>query len=318
MEEEESSTSSFARKMSGSESSIETSPICRLCGASSHYKFAVTAYQAQLDIFECPNCAFQFQDIPAKSAYGFYDEAYYKGSAAYAYLDERKDEEASRQVWKVRARKLIKRDKSQADEQGQRNFLDVGCAFGGLMKVVNEQGYQSWGVEVSEYSGAWAAERFGKERLFLGNIEVLSLPANTFSLVSMIEVIEHVLDARAALINIRQSMKAGAVFLLQTANMAGLQAVQAGASYHYYLPGHLSYFNRTNLSALLLECGFSHVKFVGGVEFGLLAKLKKSARSFKRLRDYAAWFRISLYHFKSKLALGKTQLTSSMVLIAEA
>lgn len=285
---------------------------CKLCGREgAAKKFTVGRFDPPFDVYECPHCRFQFRDIGAEEACAFYDEAYYTGGKQFAYLDERANEEACRIVWNARVNKLARYDRTE----GPRRFLDVGCSFGGLMQVASERGYEAYGAEVSGYSAGYARERFGAERVFAGNIENIDLPQDFFSIVTMIEVIEHLCEPRKAVENVARSLRKGGVLLVQTADMSGAQAVKEGAGYHYYLPGHVSYFDRCNLATLLKESGFSRVKFVPGVEFGLLPKLRKSRYSFKTARDYRQWLRISWYHLKSKIAVGRFHWTSSMVVL---
>ena len=286
---------------------------CRLCGeAEMLLKYEITRFDPAFNVYECASCGFLQQDISENEAYDFYDEAYYRGKKAYSYIDERNMEKASREVWKARFRHWKKLEHAGIP----RRFLDVGCSFGGLMQTGMEAGYESYGAEVSAYSGAYARERFGEKHVFTGNIERISLPKDFFNIVSMIEVIEHLYNPRKAVENIFASLKEKGLLVIQTANMAGLQAQKAGADYHYFLPGHLSYFNRFNLERLLLETGFSKTRFVGGVEFGLLPKLLKSQYSFKNSKDYLKWFKIAVYHLMSRIPLGKQRLTSSMVMLA--
>ena len=98
--------------------------------------------------------------------------------------------------------------------------------------------------------------------------------------------------------------------------MDGVQAKSEKDDYHYFMPGHLSYFTKKNLTNLLKEVGFSKVKVYRPVEFGLLPKLLKSKQHFKKKRDYLKWFRISYYHYKSMIHFGDFSLTSSMVIYA--
>jgi 2-polyprenyl-3-methyl-5-hydroxy-6-metoxy-1,4-benzoquinol methylase len=287
---------------------------CKLCGSGKiKIKYHIKQFKPSFDIYECGDCGFQYQEMSEKTAYQFYQEDYYKGKAAYSYLDERQMEEASRIVWKKRMKILKQWDSTIGIK---RNFLDIGCSFGGFMQTAEEAGFNAYGVEVSKYSGDFVRKRFGKDRVYIGSCEKVKLPENFFSIVTMIEVVEHLLDPEKAVRNIFQSLKKGGVFLVQTADMAGLQAVLAKDRYHYYLPGHLSYFTRENLTLLLRKSGFREIRFFGGVEFGLLPKLLKSAHSFQKWTDYLKWARISLYHILSKIAVGRLHLTSSMVIAA--
>lgn len=287
---------------------------CRLCGTPDlPLKYIIQGFDQPFSIYQCPRCGFEQQDIDPARAGEFYDQAYYQGSAAYSYTDERQQEQASRLVWQARVARLRRMDHSRAS---QKVWLDVGCAFGGLMQTAREAGYGPYGVEISDYSGDYAARRFGPDRLYIGSIEEIRLPADLFSVVTMIEVIEHLYDPRRALQNIYSSMKKGGVLLVQTANMAGLQARLAGRRYHYYLPGHLSYFNRYNLADSLRQAGFRRVRFVGGVEFGLGPKLAKTRLLQGGRIGLKTWLRISLYHLLSRIPLGRQRLTSSMVMLA--
>ncbi len=285
---------------------------CKLCGSpGAALKFTVRRFDPPFDVYECPRCGFRFRDLSASEACAFYDEAYYTGGKQFAYLDERANEKACRIVWSARVKKLARYDRSR----GTKRFLDVGCSFGGLMQTAAEAGYEAYGAEVSSYSGGYARERFGEDRVFIGNIEDLALPAETFSIVTLVEVIEHLCDPRKALENVAHALQKGGVALVQTADMSGRQAVVEGADYHYYLPGHVSYFSRRNLETLMRDCGFTKVRYVGGVEFGLLPKLRKSRYSFRVPRDYLQWWRIAWYHLKSKITLGRFHWTSSMVVL---
>ncbi len=286
---------------------------CKICKSRNIIeKYKIERFSLPFLVYKCRNCGFLFQEIDEEKAYSFYTRGYYEGKETYSYQDERKNEKFAGYVWRKRIDILARMEKTL----GEKNFLDVGCAFGGLMKVAEEKGYKSYGVEVSEYSGGYAMERFGKDRIFIGSIENIALPRDFFSMVTMIEVIEHIVNPKKAILNIYNSMKKDGVLLIQTANMRGLQAKIYGKNYHYFLPGHVSYFNDKNLKNLLKQSGFSKIKVYGGVEFGLLPKLMKSRGDFNSPHEYLKWIRIALYHLLSKIRIGNLFFTSSMVIIA--
>lgn len=287
---------------------------CRLCGNENiRIKYRISGFDPAIVIMECPGCGFLFQEIDIGKSNSYYDRGYYEGNSFYSYMDERKEERACRVVWKKRFLKWIGWDRTGL---AKGDFLDIGCSFGGLMQVAGDYGYSPFGVEVSDYSGNYSKKRFGESSVIIGNIEEIELPLNKFSIISMIEVIEHLYDPKKALRNVYASMKRGGVIIIQTADMDGLQARLYGPGYNYFLPGHLSYFSRSNLTKLLESAGFINIEFIGGVEFGLLPKLVKSAFGFKKWTDYFRWFKITMYHLISKIAFGRLHFTSSMVLIA--
>lgn len=175
--------------------------------------------------------------------------------------------------------------------------------------------FESYGIELSEYSGGKAREIFG-ERVHVGTLNNHPFKNTGFSVITMIEVIEHIADPAETIKECAQLLEPGGILVLQTANMDGLQARLLGENYAYFMPGHLSYFTASNLRKTLIHSGFRKVKVFFPVDFGLLPKLKKSRMNFKNATDYARWLRISLYHSLGKLHLGDRALMSSMTVYA--
>jgi SAM-dependent methyltransferase len=94
---------------------------------------------------------------------------------------------------------------SQAREP--RRLLELGSAGGWLLKRARERGWQVQGVEFS----AEAAERaraLGLE-VFQGDLLAAGLPADSFDLVYMGDVLEHVPDCKAVLVEAGRLLKAG-------------------------------------------------------------------------------------------------------------
>lgn len=237
-----------------------------------------------------------------------YTEDYYNGRAEYSYNDERRLEHFERYVWKARLRRIESYVKPPAD------FLDVGCAFGGLALEAGRRGYRAYGLDISPDAVNGARARGLDARR--GRITDDIFAPGSMDVVTMIEVIEHLADPAGSVRALRDILRPGGLAVIQTANFSGRQARSEGQDYHYYLPGHLHYFSKDNLTALLRREGFSRVDFYPGVEFGLLPKLQKSRGNFRNAKDYLKWLRIAWYHWKSKAAFGSFALTSAMVLYA--
>jgi hypothetical protein len=98
--------------------------------------------------------------------------------------------------------------------------------------------------------------------------------------------------------------------------MDALQAKILKEKYAYFMPGHFSYFTKSNLEGLLRRTGFKRIKIFYPVEFGLLPKLLKSRYNFNSYLEYVKWLRIAYYHYISKIRFGNFAATSSMVIYA--
>ena len=249
----------------------------------------------------------QIQYPQPQSPESLYGEDYYSGKSAYAYEDERKTERFHAHVWDARLTTI-----SRYVSSGR--FLDIGCSFGGFLNRARHYGFEPSGVEISPYSASVTRKR--GIPVFEGDFLDAHFSDAHFSVVTLIEVIEHLADPRRVFSELFRIIRPGGMVVIQTANFDGWQARNAGAGYHYYLPGHLFYYSYSNLATALKAQGFTRIIPYFGVDFPLLAKLRKSRANFHSLLDYAAWFRIAWYHAKSRFWKKGHPLTSSMVVYA--
>jgi SAM-dependent methyltransferase len=283
---------------------------CPLCGGGRIFPlYEITRYRHPFRTDRCSDCGFIFMNPPFTESVidSFYGEDYFRGSAEYSYYDERDAGKYARYVWDRRVAVL----RGYADGG---NFLDVGAAFGGLMSAASPF-YTTYGIEPSEYAASHAKKTFG-DRIHTGTLDDHPFHPGFFSVITMIEVMEHLPEPGKAVRECSRLLRKGGVLLVQTANMDGMQARMQKGEYAYFMPGHLCYFTRKNLTVLLLAGGFSRVVPYFPVEFGLLPKLLKSRYTFKTVTDYRRWLRITFYHYLSKIHAGNFAATSSMVLYA--
>ena len=282
---------------------------CPACGTVADQRYTIAdRFQSPLVIERCASCGMELLASAEQNPNELYGEDYYTGRAEYSYRDERERVRFDRHVWNARLKEIGRFVAPPAD------FLDVGCAFGGFVECAGEFGYKARGLDVSEF-----AVRDGRARgldLIRGELKPGVLPEASVDVLTMIEVLEHLPDPVAAFQAMRDLVRPGGLVVIQTANFLGRQARRAGESYHYYLPGHLYYYSTHNLRLLLERFGFSRIKFFRPVEFGLLAKLKKSRGDFRKLSDYRRWWPTARYHWLSHLAWRDFAYTSSMVCYA--
>jgi SAM-dependent methyltransferase len=96
-----------------------------------------------------------------------------------------------------------------------------------------------------------------------GNIEtdVASLPDNGYDLAFMRQLIEHLRDPRQALLNLRPKLKPGALLVIDTPNVGGMDFDLFHNSYWagFHTPRHFHLFNQASLTQLVQEAGFKVV-----------------------------------------------------------
>ena len=285
----------------------ETCPLC--ASPRIKHKYSINSYELHFDTDCCMDCGFIFMNPPltGETIKSFYTEQYYSGKANYSYIDERRIWKFSSYVWDKRINVIHRYIKNG-------NFLDVGSSFGGLMESAGKY-FSPYGIEISDYSASYSREKFG-DRIHHGTLEDHPFSRGFFSVITMIELIEHLENPLSAIRECYSLLAEKGLLVIQTANMDGNQAKSLADRYEYFMPGHLSYFTMSSLTAALRKTGFRRIKVFYPVEFGLLPKLLKSRGSFTKLSDYRSWYRIAEYHTLGRVHWRNFALKSSMVIYA--
>lgn len=164
----------------------------------------------------------------------------------------------------------------------QARVLDVGCAAGYFLRVVQALGCDVYGVEVSAPIAAAAIDALGRERVHVGTLQAavaaMPLEPSSFDLITLWDVIEHVPDPQGLLRQARALLRPGGRLLLETQNVQSLWARLLGRRWHHYKHAeHLYHFDRGTIAALLQAEGFRVVHCGAGhagkyVSFGFIAE----------------------------------------------
>ena len=159
--------------------------------------------------------------------------------------------------------------------------LDVGCAAGGFLQVMEKAGWQIQGLEPSETMHRVANERLGPERVRAGGMECLK-EGELFDLITFWDVLEHLPQPPEALAQAASHLAPGGKILVLTQNVASPFARLLGRRWqHYKHLEHLAHFHRGTLKAAIEGAGFS-IETMGPRHTGKLIRLdflvERSAR----------------------------------------
>lgn len=122
-------------------------------------------------------------------------------------------------------------------------LLDVGCATGKFMALAAGKGWDVEGVDVSLFAVQVAREKGLKAHL--GTIDSLSLPPESFDVVTAFDVLEHVRDLRSFLEAIHAVLKPGGRLILLSPNAGAFRAIIMAEQWIGYRTSleHLHYFD---------------------------------------------------------------------------
>jgi 2-polyprenyl-3-methyl-5-hydroxy-6-metoxy-1,4-benzoquinol methylase len=147
-------------------------------------------------------------------------------------------------------------------------ILDVGCGDGFHLKLLREYGKKTWKLEGVDLDrrAVKLAEKSGLN-VYLGSIETLDLPLNSYDLAMMIATIEHVENPVEILSAVRKLLKPDGKLVIVTDNTDSLDFRAFKGSYWggYHFPRHWNLFNRNSLTRLTEKADFEIVDLMTAV-----------------------------------------------------
>ena len=136
------------------------------------------------------------------------------------------------------------------------DILDVGCGGGTLLGLLKQRGFNPLGVDFSQ-EAARVAERDNGVRVIVGSLEQAVFPRESFDIVTLFHVMEHVTNPRAVLAEVARVLKPDGVVILQVPNIDSWQFQALGAKwYGLDIPRHVIDYSKDAMLKLLDDSGF--------------------------------------------------------------
>jgi len=223
---------------------------CSICGSYKiEKKFSQTANNA---VFKCTECGteFLFPQLSDGELKLLYSENYYK---AWGLQGEHENEATKKMKMATFSLsiKLIQKYRPNG------RLLDIGCATGYLLEVANQAGYETYGIEISEYSSTIAKKKFGDKNIFCGTLEECDFEKNFFDAITMTDLIEHVRNPQNVLNEAASLLKPGGILLITTPDDSTMSNKLFGKKWPHYKTEHFFYLNHKSIKMLADKCGFN-------------------------------------------------------------
>jgi SAM-dependent methyltransferase len=138
--------------------------------------------------------------------------------------------------------------------------LDVGCGTGDRLTRFARAGYRVRGLDIQPEPVRYVRERLGFEA-DAGTLETVSYPANSFDIVTIIWVLEHLLDVKSILREIHRILRPGGWIAAGVPFADSFQSRTLGACWATYreAPRHIGVPSREGARRAFVDCGFSDV-----------------------------------------------------------
>lgn len=230
---------------------------CLLCGANDpHVMFSEPPFR----IVKCASCGlvYTLPRLPPAAIKDMYQVDYWQSAQAkdFGYTDYLRDRELYLRTYRMR-RELIRKHKPTPGR-----VLDVGCAAGYFLQTMRELGWQTVGVELSEYMARHAREQMGLPDVRAGSIETQDFAEQSFDVITFWDVIEHLEDPRPSLKRAAQLLKRDGIIVIETQNVESTFAKLMGKRWqHYKYEEHLYHFSPKTLPRLLESVGLRQVEW---------------------------------------------------------
>jgi len=215
---------------------------CNLCQGTATRPFA---QRDGLQVVECTNCGLVYVNPrrDAEHIYQHYNSD--QSSRIQYYLDV---EVADRRTFN----ELLDLADRLAPQRG--TLLDIGPNIGTCLALAHERGWDSYGVEINAEAARYCREQRGLN-VIAGALDAHTYPDNSFDIVLMGDVIEHLRDPLDLMRVVQAILKPGGAVIISTPNIGGW----AGRLLQIKPEEHLYYFTPATMQTLLRKAGLDVV-----------------------------------------------------------
>lgn len=128
------------------------------------------------------------------------------------------------------------------------DILDIGCASGLFLRCAKDASWRVTGIEPNVSLAMKAREILGQDSpIHNTTLEAAGLTSESFDVVTMWDLLEHVADPTSFLTLAASLLKPGGFLFAKVPNLSSLQARIFRSRWPLLLPEHLNYFNRETL-----------------------------------------------------------------------
>ena len=152
------------------------------------------------------------------------------------------------------------------DDQGGKNYLDIGCAYGPSLAAAAEQGLNPFGTDISEEAIHYVKSKLHFPASCSAFPQIDSekeFGISKFDSVSMWYVIEHFKNLDSVLSKISSMIKEGGIFAFATPSGEGISAKSDLDHFYTISPvDHFSIWEPSRAQKILKKYGFEVIKIV--------------------------------------------------------
>ncbi len=227
---------------------------CSICRSTQvKIKFNLTK---EHQVLCCLNCGIEFlsPQLNDEELKKLYSENYYRAWGI-------QGEEENEGIKKMKIETFLLRLSQIKKYITTGRILDVGCATGYFLDAALKNGFEPYGVELSDYSSAIAKKKFGASSIFQGTLEQCAFSTNSFDVIAMSDLIEHVRAPIETLSKAATLLKDDGIIMIMTPDTKTISNNLMGKRWTHYKLEHFFYFSNSSIHYLAAQCGLKVVHY---------------------------------------------------------
>jgi len=134
--------------------------------------------------------------------------------------------------WWYKVRRLLVKQLLQKYAFNAEKILDIGCGTGALIKELQQEGKEVFGVDMSKTALNFCSAQ-GVKNLFQAQVTQLPFVEKSFDTILMLDVLEHVEDENKAMTEIKRVLRSNGVIIIFVPCFKFLWSNQDDISKHY-------------------------------------------------------------------------------------
>jgi len=233
---------------------------CPVCSSDTFETYLIctdhTVSKKEFTIVKCKSCGFKYTNPrPSEIELG----GYYKSDEYISHSDIQKGlvnrlYHFVRKYTLIKKLQLVARLTAAVMDNNSKNILDIGCGTGAFLDVCNKAGFNCLGIEPDPDARKIALNKYGVK--VMGEEELMNLPNETFDLITLWHVLEHVPRLNERIEKIKVLLKPMGRVIVAVPNCSSYDAKYYKHFWAAYdVPRHLYHFTPEDISRLFVKNG---------------------------------------------------------------
>jgi 2-polyprenyl-3-methyl-5-hydroxy-6-metoxy-1,4-benzoquinol methylase len=140
-------------------------------------------------------------------------------------------------------------------------ILDLGAAGGSFLHVARKEGWDVEGIEPNKWLCDWCNKNYGFS-IKQGTLEDYPFPDNTFDVITLWDVLEHVHDPKSILLECNRILKTDGIIVINYPDYGSWLAKILKNKWPFLLSVHLYYFTPKTIKRMLNKTNFRSFNMV--------------------------------------------------------